>query len=96
MEVPHLNSLYKKYQEKGLVIFGINQEENLSDIKEYVEDNIEYPILINADKQFEDYEIQGIPCTYYIDKKGKIIKREIGFAQGSEVAMEQLIVELIK
>ena len=96
MEVPHLNSLYKKYQEKGLVIFGINQEENLSDIKEYAEDNIEYPILINANKQFEDYEIQGIPYTYYIDKKGKIIKREIGFAQGSEVAMEQLIVELIK
>ena len=51
---------------------------------------------VNANKQFEDYEIQGIPCTYYIDKKGKIIKREIGFAQGSEVAMEQLIVELIK
>ena len=96
MEVPHLNSLYKKYQEKGLVIFGINQEENLSDIKEYAEDNIEYLILTNDNNQFEDYEIQGIPCTYYIDKRGKIIKREIGFAQGIEVAMEQLIVELIK
>ena len=46
--------------------------------------------------EFEDYQIQGIPCTYYIDKKGKIIKREIGFAKGNEIAMEQLIVELIK
>ena len=54
------------------------------------------PLAPLSNKQFEDYEIQGIPCTYYIDKKGKIIKREIGFAQGSEVAMEQLIVELIK
>ena len=96
MEVPHLNSLYKKYQEKGLVIFGINQEENLSELKEYAKDNIEYPVLINANKQFEDYQIQCIHCTYYIDKKGKIIKREIGFAKGNEIAMEQLIVELIK
>ena len=88
MEVSHLNSFYKKYQEKGLVTFGINQEENLSDIKEYAEDNIEYLILTNDNNQFEDYEIQGIPCTYYIDKRGKIIKKEIRFAQGNEVAME--------
>ena len=32
MEVPHLNALYNKYQEKGLVVLGINQEENHAEI----------------------------------------------------------------
>ena len=96
MEVPHLNRLYAKYQEQGLMILGINQEKNHAEVREYVENNISYPILIDANNQFEDYMIQGIPCTYYIDKEGKIRKREVGFGEGSEVAMEKLIIDLIK
>ena len=96
MEVPHLNRLYAKYQEQGLMILGINQEKNHAEAREYVENNINYPILIDANNQFEDYMIQGIPCTYYIDKEGKIRKREVGFGEGSEVAMEKLIIDLIK
>ena len=96
MEVPHLNALYNKYQEKGLVVLGINQEENHAEIKEYVEGNIDYPVLVDANQQFEDYQIHGIPCTYYIDREGKINKREVGFGEGNEVVMEQIIIELLK
>ena len=96
MEVPHLNRLYEKYKEQGLIVLGINDEKDHSEVREYVENNINYPILIDADNQFDEYMIQGIPCTYYIDKEGRIRKREVGFGEGSEVAMEKLIVDLIK
>ena len=95
MEVPHLNALYDKYQQQGLVVLGINQEQNHSAVKDYAKNNINYPVLVYADKTYEDYRVQGIPCTYYIDKEGKINKREVGFGEGNEVAMEKLIVKLL-
>jgi len=96
VEVPHLNALYNKYKEKGLVVLGINQEENYNNLKEYIEGNIDYPVLVDANQQFEDYQIQGIPCTYYVDHEGKINKRDVGFGEGNEVTMEQIIVELLR
>ncbi len=95
MEVPHLNRLYQKYNEQGLVVIGVSDETD-SKLKNFVEQSpIAYTLLFNGGAQFQAYGVQSIPCTYYIDKEGIVRYRENGFGPGAEVPMEQKIKELL-
>lgn len=95
MEVPHLNKLYEKYKDQGLVVIGVSNETD-SKLKAFVQQTpIAYTLLFNGNAQFQAYGVQGVPCTYYIDKEGIVRYREVGFGPGGEVAIEQKIKELL-
>jgi hypothetical protein len=51
---------------------------------------------VEADKSFQDYGITGIPCTYFVDRTGKVRHRELGFGEGSEKIIEEKVQELLK
>ena len=95
MEVPHLNRLYQKYKNQGLVVIGVSSEPD-SRVKSFVQRTpIAYTILLNGQAQFQAYSVQGVPSTYYIDKEGIVRYREVGFGPGGEIAIEQKIKELL-
>jgi hypothetical protein len=67
-----------------------------SKLKSFVQQTpIAYTVLSNGRAEFQAYGVQGIPCTYYIDKDGIVRYRENGFGPGGEVTMEQKIKELL-
>ena len=95
MEVPHLNRLYQKYKDQGLVVIGVSNETD-SKLKAFAQQTpIDYTVLSNGSAPFQAYSVSGIPCTYYIDKEGIVRHREVGFGPGGEMAMEQKIKELL-
>jgi len=92
-QILHLDALYKKYQGDGLVVIGITKEKPVQapDSAE-----ISYSLLSDGAIVFQDYGVTGIPCTYYIDKAGRVRYRRVGFPSGGEVNMEEKIKELLE
>jgi Tol biopolymer transport system component/thiol-disulfide isomerase/thioredoxin len=93
--VPHLEALYTKYRDEGLVIIGLNDEADHTKVSQFAKDQISYTVLLDANKQFGEYGIQGIPTLFYIDRKGNVRYREIGFSEGKESEIETRIKELL-
>ncbi len=79
VEVPHLEYLSKKYKDRGLVVIGLNNENNHQAVRDFAESQISYTVLLDGHAQFLDYGVRAIPCTYYIDKNGIIQDRDVGF-----------------
>lgn len=81
-EIPHLNKLYRRYAEEGLEIIGFSLDRNgLRTVKNYVRENdIAYPIAMATAELVQDFgEIQGIPTSFLIDRKGKIVRKIVGY-----------------
>jgi peroxiredoxin len=95
-EIPHVDALYNKYKDRGLVVIGVNNESDHAKVKAFAEEQISYSVLLDGRAQFEDYSVRGIPCTYYIDKMGIIRYRDVGFGPGEEKKIEQKITELLQ
>jgi ankyrin repeat protein/thiol-disulfide isomerase/thioredoxin len=93
--IPHLESLYQKYRDQGLCVMGMNDENEHSKVREFAMGQISYLILLDANEQFKQYGIRGIPTLFYLDREGRICHSEVGFAPGKEQEMEQKVKELL-
>jgi peroxiredoxin len=82
-EIPWFMSLAQAYKKKGLAVAGVSVDvlyENLKDSKEgwskvrpFVNTHkINYQILMGDDQVTKRYDIQALPLTYIIDKRGRV------------------------
>ena len=94
-EIPHLEALYIKYKDQGLVVLGANTETDYIKVKRFAESRMSYSVLLDGGTQAQVYDVKGIPCTYYIDRKGIVRHRSVGFAPGGEALIEEKIKELL-
>lgn len=95
-EIPHMDALYKKYKEQGLVVIGVNNESDHAQVKQFAKKQISYIVLLDGRPQFQEYGVRGIPCTYYVDKAGIVRYRDVGFGSGGEREIERKIMELLQ
>jgi peroxiredoxin len=79
-EIPDFVSLQKLYGSKGLQVVGVALDQP-DKVKRFVIDNgMNYPVLIGTEDVVAAYGgISGIPTTYILDKKGRIVQRFEGF-----------------
>lgn len=93
IEMPWFVDLQKKYGPEGLQIVGVAVddagEKAISDFTKKM--GINYPILIGTEKVADQYGgLDGLPTTFFLDRSGKIIDRELGLIS------ESVIVDNIK
>ena len=96
MEIPHFQALHEEYSAKGLEVIGIALDRGgVSDVRPFVRANgVTYPILIGDQKVTADYGgIRGIPTTFVIDRKGRIVQKFVGYR--SKEVFESAIQELL-
>lgn len=97
VELPALNMLYKKYKNKGLVVVGINVDDNVADAKTFLKDHpVDFALAhdkgqANAGK----FGIEKMP-TSFILSKGKIVRVHEAFRPGDEKKIEAEIKKLLK
>jgi thiol-disulfide isomerase/thioredoxin len=80
-EIPGMMNVYEKYKAKGLEIVGISLDRGgWDDVKPYLAKNkISYPIVVAGQELADAYGgIQGIPTSFFIDKKGNIVSKHVG------------------
>jgi thiol-disulfide isomerase/thioredoxin len=96
-EMPAMQEIYEKYKDSGLILLAVNNtyQDNVSDVLEFVsENNLTFPILLDVEGFVSDqYQVQALPSTFFIDKAGKISEIVIGGPM-SETLIESKIKEL--
>lgn len=97
--IPTMNDLYKRYHEKGLILLGISVDKGqnvIETVKAFVkEHSIQYPILIDNKDVNTLYGVYSIPTIILIDKKGKIVSKNIGFSPEIESRLSSEIERLL-
>jgi len=95
---PIIVSIYNEYHKKGFVALGINldRESDMNKVAQYVnENNMDYPILINAFSVAEVYKVTGIPRFVLIDKQGRTVTEIEGLVPDLKAKLEQYIETLL-
>ena len=94
--VEHLERFHKKYKDKGLTVISVYWEQDIEGGKAFAQEQVTYPVLLEDQTQLQSYHVQGLPCTYYIDKAGIIHGRDVGFGPDAEKEMEQKVLEVLQ
>ena len=83
-ELPNLESTWKKYKDKGVVVIGVCSAEDDPRVHSYIgsfikEKKITFPIIIDDQKKtFKYFNINEIPDKVLIDKGGQISDKPLG------------------
>ena len=99
-EIPYIIKLQKKYGSKRVLIVGVAIDEDKADVKSFVkQQKVNYTICHDpkGNKIGKSYDVQSIPATYIIDKKGVIRYVHGGFGGPADAAkMDKEIASLLK
>jgi cytochrome c biogenesis protein CcmG, thiol:disulfide interchange protein DsbE len=95
-ELDGYSKVYESWQKKygvELVAVSVDKKEAIANVKPMVEQKgWKYTVLTDNDGALQNaLKLQSVPQTYILDKKGKIIHSQTGYAPGDEVEMEKKI-----
>jgi peroxiredoxin len=90
-EIPMLESNWQKLQNKGVVVLGINAEDDIAKAKKFVTEHMTYPNLFGAANVNAQYGVVGVPATFYIDKTGVVRHHIVGSASESEAVIAERV-----
>jgi peroxiredoxin len=97
-EMPHLNRLHDKYRSAGLVLLGVNIDEDAQlGAATAGRWGLKFPVLLDTDKTVvRQYDLGSMPATVLIDRDGRVRHLHRGYREGIETTYEQQIRELVK
>jgi cytochrome c biogenesis protein CcmG/thiol:disulfide interchange protein DsbE len=97
---PWLNSIQKKYDDKGLVVIGINLDSEFKNAQDFLKTvPAEFTLFSDPDATWADkYKLIGMPSSFVLDGNGEIRHRHVGFKKVSiddyEESIKSLLAEL--
>jgi peroxiredoxin len=80
-EMPSLEVLHQQFKEKKFVLLTISVDyEGIKPVREFLnKQHYTFPVLLDPNGETLDlFDVKGIPTTFMIDKKGRMIGRAIG------------------
>ena len=85
-EMPLLDSIYKQYKDMGFTLLGVNVEPHSSKANAWLKKTpVSYPILYDPKSQVSQlYQVQAMPTTVIIDRKGIVRFVHNGYLPGDE------------
>ncbi|MFC1874855.1 redoxin domain-containing protein [Chloroflexota bacterium] len=95
-EMPYLQQIHDEWQDKGLILLTINKRESLSKVRSFMQDNgYSFPVLLDTNNDVaQEYNVTGIPATFFIDKDGIIQEWRLGSFPSKE-AIEDFLSKII-
>jgi DsbE subfamily thiol:disulfide oxidoreductase len=90
-EIPNFIALQKQYAKQGLVVVGLSVDEESADVvKPFAQKlGVNYPVVLADEKTREVFGgIEAVPTTFIVDRKGRIVKKHMGFADKDEFENE--------
>ncbi len=94
---PWLNSMYDRYGEDGLVIIGVNLDQERSAADEFLHEfPPEFSIHYDVSKELaKSYGVVAMPTSYLVGRDGAIRKTHYGFKVKKQDEYESAIVEAL-
>lgn len=100
MELPRLETLWKKYRDKGFSVVAVEATRDRKRAVEFIEKNgLTYHLLEAEEEKIvvkKKFGIKWFPTSYLIDREGRIMICHVGFRAGDEVELEREILRLAR
>lgn len=96
--LPHYNSLFTKYKDKGLLVVGINEDDSEKERDAFLKkQKINFPLFADKDRKMAQvFRVTGLPALFVFDKQTKIVAVLHGFSPENAQTLEKKIMELLK
>ncbi|UXR63360.1 TlpA family protein disulfide reductase [Bdellovibrio bacteriovorus] len=96
--LPHYGKLYEKYKDKGLLVIGINEDDDIAERDAFLKTMpLKFPLFFDQDKSaVADFQVKALPTLYVFDKKLKPVAMHRGFDAKDTQALEKQILDLLK
>jgi thiol-disulfide isomerase/thioredoxin len=97
-EMPSMEALYRRFNDKGLEMLAVNCGENSPEVTAFMRSNkLSFPTALDRKGEVSGlYGIQAIPTTYLIDRDGKIILRMVGSLNWNTPKIQAAFESLLK
>jgi len=94
-EMPFLQQVYQDWHEEELVLLAVNVGESSSQVSQFMQsEGFSFTVLLDSSgNTAQQYNIVGIPTTFFIDSKGVIREIKIGYFQ-SRADIEAILSEI--
>lgn len=97
-EMPLLEQMYKRYSPLGFTLLGVNVEADTKDAEKWLAATpVSFPVLFDKESKVSKlYEVNAMPSTVFIDRKGNVRYLHRGYKSGDESEYLNQIRTLIK
>jgi peroxiredoxin len=91
-EFPKIQKAYDVLKPKGYEFFAVNSGQTKEHVREIKDTyGLTYPLLVDEEKKTAElYGVTGLPTSLFVDRKGKIREKYIGYLE------EEQILEIFK
>ena len=85
-EMPILEQLNRQYRNKGVTLLGVNVEPDSAAATDWLKATpVSFPILFDVDSKVSKlYQVEGMPNTVILDRKGNVRYIHRGYQPGAE------------
>jgi peroxiredoxin len=98
-EMPHLESLYKKYNSLGFTLLAVNVEDNPEGAKKWLDENgpVTFPVLLDPKNQVSKlYKVVAMPSTVLVARDGTMRFIHHGYKAGYEGEYQNQVRALLR
>lgn len=80
-ELPDIQKLYDEKRGAGLVVLEVNYQEDADTARGFFEArSLSLPLLLdNSGSVYEEYRLQGLPDSFFVDREGNLAAMQFGF-----------------
>ncbi len=97
-EMPLLDDLQKRFKKIGFTVLGVNIDEDVADAKGLLKEiSVTFPVVFDSKSKISEiYQLDSMPTTVMIDRKGNKRFLHRGYKPGFEVDYERQIRALLR
>lgn len=95
--MPHLSAMQTRYEKQGLTVIGLSVDENgPQGVRKFADKlGVKFTLAMANDDVLDAYgPIRSIPTTFFINRKGDIVRRVVGYIDGE--TMEDYVKEILE
>jgi len=95
--MPHLSAMQTRYEKQGLTVIGMSVDETgPQGVKKFANQlGVKFTLAMANDDVLDAYgPIRSIPTTFFINRKGDIVRRVVGYIDGE--TMEGYVKEILE
>jgi thiol-disulfide isomerase/thioredoxin len=95
--MPHLSAMQTRYEKQGLTVIGLSVDESgPQGVKKFASQlGVKFTLAMANDDVLDAYgPIRSIPTTFFINRKGDIVRRVVGYIDGE--TMEDYVKEILQ
>jgi len=95
-EMPGMEAIHRRYKDSGLTILALNTGEGKNEVIGFAQDlGLSFLILLDEDQHISDnYMVNSIPQSFFIDRQGVIRRVVVGSIQEEE--LEAYVQEILQ